>query len=314
MTVITIPQKVWYTMRQSLCDLIKNTIVYEYSLPNNDKGFNRIHISTTDDDCYSVADTQNLAEIIYNAVLDYSYDEFNLTEDTFKALLVRALKTKLKFNENTTQENKIKYGFYGEVLLYSLLYKIYGANCLISRGYFYNPLEYGETKGYDTYNIIENIETSELELWFGEVKFYIKYDAAIKKVMENINKALSNEYLERNILALVDFKDKVRNDKGKIKDILTKWENNPEIKLIDELKNNNMILVYPVCIIFDMENCTYDNCIQKVINHIKDKYPTINPQLTINYKLFFIFIPIQNAKQVKEHVLKWIEEKKPVLL
>ena len=37
----------------------------------------------------------------------------------------------------------IRYGFYGEVLLYAILHHIYGANPIILRGYFYNPLKNG---------------------------------------------------------------------------------------------------------------------------------------------------------------------------
>ena len=63
-----------------------------------------------------------------------------------------------------------------------------------------------------------------------------------------------------------------------------------------------------------MNNKDYDDCIKNVVSYIKDNYETINTSLSIDYKLFFIFMPIQNVKEVKEEVLKWIEEKKPVLL
>ncbi len=300
-------------MREALWQLIENTIIFEYSLPNKEKDIERVHLSTKDDDCYSVSEKEALVSIIYNSILDYSFQEFNLTEESYKALLIKALKTKFKFNDNASQSTKLKLGFYGEVLLHTLLYKIYGTKCLICRGYFYNPLNNSETTGYDAYHIIENVDEQKMELWFGEVKFYINPEQAICKIMTNIDKALSDQYLETNILAMQDYKDRIINDNSKLKNIIEKWDKNPEIQISQELKDNNISLVYPIFIIFDMNNKTYDECIKNTVTYIKDNYKSITPSLTIDYKLFFIFLPIQNVKEVKEEVLKWIEEKKPVL-
>lgn len=301
-------------MREALSQLIENTIVYEYSLPNEEKGIEKVHFSTKNDDCFSANDKESLVAIIYNSILDYSFQEFDLTLDSYKSLLTKALQTKFKFNTSDTHQNKIQYGFYGEVLLHTLFHKIYGTKCLICRGYFYNLLNNSETTGYDAYHIIENIEEHKIDLWFGEVKFHIEPKKAIQSVMNNIGKALSDEYLAKNIIAMQTHKENIANDNSKLKNIINKWDKNPDINIADELSNNNMSLVYPIFIIFDMNNKDYDDCIKNVVSYIKDNYKTINTNLSIDYKLFFIFMPIQNVKEVKEEVLKWIEEKKPVLL
>lgn len=301
-------------MREVLSQLIENTIVYEYSLPNVEKGIERVHFSTNNDDCFSATDKESLVSIIYNSILDYSFQEFDLTQDTYKSLLTKALQTKFKFDTNDTQRAKLKYGFYGEVLLHTLLLKMYGTKCLICRGYFYNPLNNSETTGYDAYHIIENTEEQKIDLWFGEVKFHIEPKKAIKSIMKNISKALSDQYIKSNIIAMQIHKEKITNDNSKLKNIIDKWDKNPDINIADELKNNNMSLVYPIFIIFDMNNKCYDDCIKNAVSYIKDNYKSISTSLTIDYKLFFIFMPIQNVREVKEEVLKWIEEKKPVLL
>ena len=301
-------------MREALSQLIENTIVYEYSLPNVEKGIERVHFSTNNDDCFSATDKESLVSIIYNSILDYSFQEFDLTQDNYKNLLSKALQTKFKFDTNDTQSAKIRYGFYGEVLLHTLLLKMYGTKCLICRGYFYNLLNNRETTGYDAYHIIENVEEQKIDLWFGEVKFHIEPQKAIKSVMNNIAKTLSDKYLANNIIAMQEHKEKITNDESKLKNIIDKWNKNPDINIVNELRDNNMNLVYPIFIIFDMKNISYDDCIKNVVSYIKDNYETINVNLTIDYKLFFIFMPIQNVKEVKEEVLKWIEEKKPVLL
>lgn len=300
-------------MRESLSKLIANTIIYEYSLPNGERGIEKVHFSTHNDDCFSANDLDNLSTIIYNAVVDYAFDEFDLTEDSYNALLRSALKVKLKYNEQAENQVKIKYGFYGEVLLYCLLYKIYNANCLISRGYFYNPLENEETKGYDSYHLIYNSETNLIELWFGEVKFHIAYSSAIKSVMQNIDKALSDNYLANNFYALINHKDKIHDKDNKIGHILDAWLQNPEINILNEIRQYNMTLVYPVFIIYNQDGTSYDNNIDTVVKHIKEKYNSINPTLSIPYKIFFVFMPIQDVKKVKETVIKWIEERQPLI-
>lgn len=300
-------------MRDSLKQLISSTIILEYSLPNEEKNIKRVSFSTSDDDCYSVSDTNNLVEIIYNSILEYSYDEFNFGQEAYNVMLFSALKTKLNFDENANDETKLKYGFYGEVLLNCILHGIYKTNCLISRGYFYNPLENSETKGYDAYHIVKKENTEDIELWFGEVKFRKNSQDSIRSIMQNITKAISNEYLEKNIFAMVNHKDKLKNDDAKIKTIITKWEQNPKIKIIDELKNNKMTLVYPVFLIYDKLGHDYDTCIKNAINYMEENYTNIKFDINVPYKIFFIFMPINDVINVKKEVLEWIKQKKSVM-
>ena len=104
-------------MRDSLKQLISDTIIFEYSLPNKDKDIKNVHFSTTTDECYSISNNEDLVKIIYNSILEYSYDEFDFGLESYNNMLYSALKTKLRFNENSDDETKIRYGFYGEVLL-----------------------------------------------------------------------------------------------------------------------------------------------------------------------------------------------------
>jgi len=156
-------------LRESLKALIDKTILYEYSLPHKDKKINKINLSNYEDDCYTYSNDNDLIELIYNSMIEYSFNEYELTKYDYNTLLSKALVTKLKYKESQNETTKIKYGFYGEVLLYAFLYHFYKSKPIIARGYFYNPLENAETKGYDSYHIIENDDI--VELWFAEVKF-----------------------------------------------------------------------------------------------------------------------------------------------
>ena len=219
----------------------------------------------------------------------------------------RALKTKIRYNDDAGDDTKIKYGFYGEILLYLILQHFYHAETLTARGRFCNILEKSETKGYDTYQLKYNSIKGVVELWFGEVKFYQKYKDAVDKVFDNINKALSDKYFESNVIAIFDKADDTHLPE-QIKEIKCSWEDNPDLNIIQEVVSRNMILVYPIVIIFDQRK-TYDVIIQEVITYINTK--ALKPSLSIRYKLFFILLPVSNGKLIKEQVITWISKREP---
>lgn len=157
-------------MRKSLLDLINKTIIYEYDLPNSIKGIPRTIFSTIDDKCYSVNDNNNLVELIYNSIIDYSFNEFDFSERELEDLHTIAFQERIRYEESDSETTKLKYGFFGEVLLHTILKVFFGTETIISKGYFYNPLEKSESKGYDAYHLIEYDD--KVHLWFGETKFH----------------------------------------------------------------------------------------------------------------------------------------------
>lgn len=299
-------------MRQSLIDLIEKTIVYRYDLPNNKAGILKTIFSTDNDKCYTVADINDLSEIIYNSVIEYSFNEFDITGKDYQALLMIALKNKLKYNSDADETSKVRYGFFGEVILYSMLMVMFKAKPLIARGYFYNPLEKAETKGYDSYQLIDNKGTTEL--WFGEVKFHINHKQGIKSVLDNIDKALSDSYFEKNVIAIHNHKNNFNISGSTIETILKDWEANPAINIIDEVKKHKMRLVYPILLLYEDDAKGYDNNIKKVPEHIVAEYSAKTFSLSIDYSVFFILLPVEKVKEVKLKVIKWIESKKLPML
>jgi len=298
-------------MRDSLIDLIKKTIVFQYSLPNIDPAITKTVHTHEEDHCYKVDNENDIVTIIYNGIIDYSYNETKIDLTKLEALQIRALKSKLRYNEDSDNITKQKYGFYGEILLYVILNTIYGVETLISRGYFYNPLENSETKGYDTYQLIEKRDES-IELWFGEVKFYEDYKAALRKIFDNIDKAISDDYLNKNIIAISD-RGEFNVVDSKIEQIVKAWEDNPEINIVDEIKKHNMSFIYPILVVFDHKNKQYDDLIAELIDHINSTYPLKDFALTIDYKIFFIFLPMSEVGKIKREVIQWIESKQPLI-
>ena len=223
----------------------------------------------------------------------------------------QALQNRLKFNPDLDLDQKVKYGFLGEVVLFSVLYILFKAQPLIARGYFYNPLENSETKGYDSYHLIEN--NNQTELWFGEVKFHKNYKTGLKSIFKNIDKAISDDYLKTNVFAISNQINNLHYKGSKIETVIKDWEENPYLSIIDEMKQHNMKLVYPVMLLYEEDDLGFDKSIKNIPKYIKDEF-TANPfGITVDYSIFFILLPMKDVKTIKEEVIKWIELKKPLM-
>jgi hypothetical protein len=298
-------------MRKNLEYLIKKSIVYKYDLPYSVGPVDRTIFSTSNDKCYSVSDNDSLVKIIYNSIIDYSFNEFDFTERELEDLHTIAFQERIRYDEDDPDATKLKYGFFGEVILHSILKVFFGTQTFISKGYFYNPLENSESKGYDAYHLIEY--DSKVHLWFGETKFHQSYTQAVNDVLTKIKNSLSDKYLNKNLLALRKNKDNLNLKGSKIEKILIDWTENPKIKIIEELKQHSIELVYPVIILFQQNKKGYDDSIKAIPKYIEKKHKLEKYNLSIPYTVFFVFLPVEDVKLVKSKVIKWIESKKPLM-
>jgi hypothetical protein len=299
------------SMRPSLIKLLDKTLLFRYSLPNKQLGLDRVDISTLEDDAFECVSDSSLSEIIYNSIIESSFNEFDITGKDLESLLGAALRTKIKYKEHQTDATKIKYGFFGEVLLYLMIYHFYKSKPLISRGYFYNPFENSETKGYDSYHLVE--ENGNVELWFGEVKFRDTLGSGAKSAIEGLDKAFTDAYLEENVLAMVNHTNNFAMTGSKIEEIIGLWLDNSSINIIDEVKKHKMKLVYPILLIYPDNSKDFKSKIKKTIDHINSKYSKKQYSASVSIELFFILVPVSNVKKIKEDVIGWISSKKPLL-
>lgn len=298
-------------MRKELLDLINNTIIFKYELPHTGLSIDKTIFSTCNDKCYEVTDQNHLAEIIYNSIIEYSFNEFEINGNDYEDLLEVAFQERIRFNEDDSDDVQLKYGFFGEVVLFAVLKVIYGIDSIISKGYFYSPIENSEAKGYDSYHLVES--NSKIQLWFGETKFHKSYTQAVNDVLKKISTSLSDSYLERNLLAIRQNKDRLNLTGSTIEKILDSWSKNPKITIIDELAKYNIELVYPIFILFQENARGYDESIKAIPKYIKQKYSVPSFALSIPYTLYFIFMPISDVKAVKTEVLSWIKSRKQLL-
>ena len=293
-------------MKQELIDLFKQAVVFKYDLPNG--SISKSVFSTENDKCYECLDIATLSELIYNSIVYYSYNELEIEQSNIQILLKRALEESIKFNNDASLKTKKSYGLYGEILLYCFLMTYFNTKPIIARGYFYSPTARSEIKGYDSYHLLEHDDC--LELWFGEAKMYTSYDDALDSVLSNLKKNLSDEYLNRNFIE-ISKKDKYLSIKSaKIDAVINRWKNEG-VNLMSEIKKQNMKLIYPILIITDQTK-EYDGAIKKFIEYI-NSYEQQQINLSIQFSLFFIFLPLKTVSSVKERVIQCIQNQIPLI-
>ncbi|WP_169051662.1 Hachiman antiphage defense system protein HamA [Flavobacterium sp. H122] len=303
-------------MKQELIDLIKNTIILECNLPCHPRIHEKTVLSTKDDNCFKVLDSVNLSKVIYNNIINYAYDVFEMLQGD-EVLLTKALYSRIRYNHKASSNAKLGYGFYGEVLLHALLHVIYKVPPLISKGHFFIAGN-GESKGYDSYHIVE--AHGQVHLWFGEAKFRETSSSSIKTALEGLsNKVLTDKYfLENNFIPIFDEMSKNTNYDAllagsKLLDIKTDWIEKGIIN-IDDFKANNIGIVYPIMIAFKQSAGGYDKSITNCLDYIKKNYAALKfDKLSIDRTIFFIFIPMEKVKDVKKTVIKWIESKEQLI-
>lgn len=302
-------------MKESLKKLIDKTIILEYQLSHSKLGIDKTCIThkNLNDDCYKNVDAEDLNRIIYESILYYAYDEFQLLGGDHQKMFIKAFNSKFKYNYNATDLAKRKLGIYGEALLCAILHHFYNTDTLVSRGYFYDIQKKTEVTGYDSFHLIQ--KNDEIELWFGETKFYEDCKAGINSVFKNIEKAISDDYLvNTNFTTILQKKGNITDKDSKIYKILDQWDKCIIDSLEKELIKNQIKLVYPILVTFDKINNDYNETIKTAINHINDNYSHIKfDKISIEHSIFFILIPIDDVKSSKETIIKWIDKNEPLM-
>jgi hypothetical protein len=76
-----------------------------------------------------------------------------------------------------------------------------------------------------------------------------------------------------------------------------------------------MKLVYPIMILYEENKLGYDESIKRIPEYVKEKFENLieSFDLSIDYSIFFILMPLKNVKHIKETVIEWIDSKKPLL-
>lgn len=257
---------------------------------------------------------QEIAKVIYNGIVEFALNEYEINYDDLEREQRRAILSRIRYNPTADNSAKLKYGFYGEVLLDLILRVFLQTSVVAARGYFYSPIENSEAKGFDAFHLLER--DGNIDLWFGEAKFYLRYKDAITPVMEKLGTSLSDGYLNRNLIAIINERDHLSVHNTQLNSLLDSWFENPSINLAQEMQNRGIRLIYPIFIAYEKANRdAYHQSIKKCIDHIAAEYARIGISIpaTFDYRLFFIFLPLSEVKQIKESVIQWIDSQEPLI-
>jgi hypothetical protein len=301
-------------MRDSFEKLLKQTCVVECRLPCNQRNLDKSCLTSDEDLCLKSKPSEEIAKIIYNGIIEFAVNEFKINYNKIDTEQLKVMLHSIRYDYTSTNAAKLKYGFYGEVLLDLILRVIEQTNVLIARGYFYSPLENGEVKGFDAFHIMER--NNETELWFGEAKFFKEYKSAISSVLDKINTSLSESYINKNLFAIIHQKENLSTHNGNFDKLIEDWENNPVVNLSSMLSSYNLKIVYPVLIVFQKDNNhTYDLNIKNCIEHITKEYKRLNIMIPefLDCRIFFMFLPLSDVQKVKQQVIEWIDTREPLI-
>lgn len=301
-------------MRDSLKTAVQNAILFECKLPHKASGLDKSCLSSQSDICFNNTDPQDIAKVIYNGIVEFAVNEYEINYDDLEHEQRKAIISRIRYNPGAGNSAKLKYGFYGEVLLDLILRTFLRTSVLAARGYFYSPIENGEPKGFDAFHLMER--DHNIELWFGEAKFYLEYKAAITPVLEKLSTSLSDSYMNKNLLAIINERSHISAHNPQLDSLLDSWEENPSIDLAREMADRNIRLIYPIFIAYQKASAdTYHQSIKKCIDHIAAEYARLGISIpaSFDYRLFFIFLPLSEVKRIKESVITWIDSQEPLI-
>lgn len=258
-------------MRAALKSAIQNAIVFECNLPHEESGVDKSCLSAEKDFCFKNDDSHAIAEVIYNGIVEFAVNEYDIDYEHLEQEQRKAIISRIRYNPTADNSTKLKYGFYGEVLLDLILRVYLKTSVLAARGYFYSPLENSEPKGFDAFHLMKRDDN--IDLWFGEAKFYQNYKQAITPVLEKLNTSLSDDYMKKNLITIITQREHISTPDPQLSSLLDAWECNPDVNLAHEMQLRDIRLVYPIFIAYEkakMDN--YHESIRKCIEHISAEY------------------------------------------
>lgn len=293
-------------MREALKELVKNSILVKYVLPNFERKIDKTILTCKNDFCFE-SDDRKISTVIYNGLIEYACNEYEIDYDNIQIEQIKALASKIRYDSSLPPNSQLRFGFYGEALLDLLLRIYFNTSVIIAHGYFYSPVENAEAKGFDAFHIIDN--EGKTELWLGEAKFYEDYKSSINSVIDKFNITFSDKYIQKNLITVFNNKKNFSTYNKNVLSLMNDWECNPEINLIAQMLRYKMSIVYPVFIAFKKTNVdNYDSNIKNCIDYINKKAIDVCKKFNDNIKIeiYFMFLPIDDVKNTKTRVLEYI--------
>ncbi|MBC2078770.1 DUF1837 domain-containing protein [Listeria booriae] len=140
---------------------------------------------------------------------------------------------KYYFEDEDIEDKYIKRGEFGELVLYHLLHKYFGAKALISKIYFKDSLN-SAAHGFDAVHV----DTEGKSLWIGESKLYQNGSKAITELVKDLTSHFRTDFFNSEFTII---SNRVQDDNGEVDDFIKKLID-PNTRCLDKLANIKIAL------------------------------------------------------------------------
>ncbi len=73
--------------------------------------------------------------------------------------------------------------------------------------------------------------------------------------------------------------------------------------------------MYPILIIYNNKT-SYDDSVKTIVQYVEDELVRLEVKTigeSVETEIFFIFFPVEEISSIKEEVITWISQKKPLI-
>lgn len=104
-------------MREALKQAVRNAVFLECKLPHKESGVDKSCLSTQKDICFNNNSPESISQIIYNGIVEFAVNEYEIDYENLELEQRKAIISRIRYNPDDNDTTKLRYGFYGEVLL-----------------------------------------------------------------------------------------------------------------------------------------------------------------------------------------------------
>ena len=96
-------------MREALKNAVQSAILFECQLPHQESGLGKSCLSSQNDICFNNTDPQEIAKVIYNGIVEFALNEYEINYDDLEREQRRAILSRIRYNPTADNSAKLKY-------------------------------------------------------------------------------------------------------------------------------------------------------------------------------------------------------------
>lgn len=95
-------------MREALKNAVQSAILFECQLPHQESGLGKSCLSSQNDICFNNTDPQEIAKVIYNGIVEFALNEYEINYDDLEREQRRAILSRIRYNPTADNSAKLK--------------------------------------------------------------------------------------------------------------------------------------------------------------------------------------------------------------